>query len=266
MRYLAAKTSNVIWQKRFSPNSTAQYISDSHDHILVFARHKQQWQRNLLPREEKQNQSYKNPDNDPRGAWTSGDLSARNSYSAGIYSIDTPAGRTIAGLPKGMFWRVSKEKFQELDRDRRIWWGKNRDNTPRLKRFLSEVMEGIVPQTIWLHDDVGNTQEAKTTQSLAAEQLQALSDEIGPDRTLLVCCGAFRGSADRFQNLTVKKIPKMVLAKCEWGRDDYSLNVANLSMAEPIAESAASSSTSVRADKAPAKDKAQDDLFGGDPA
>lgn len=75
-----------------------------------------------------------------------------------------------------------------------------------------------------------------TTQSLSAEQLQALSDEVGHDRTLLVCCAAFRGDASRFPNLTVKKIPKMVLQKCEWGHDDYSLNVENLPQAPKIAE------------------------------
>lgn len=152
---------NVVWQKRFSPNSTAQYISDSHDHIIVYARSKPHWKRNLLPRSEEHNASYKNPDNDPRGPWTSGDLSARNSYSAGIYPITTPSGRTIAGPPKGMYWRVSKEKLESLDRDKRVWWGKDGRNVPRLKRFLSEVMGGIVPQTIWLHGEVGNTQEAK---------------------------------------------------------------------------------------------------------
>jgi adenine-specific DNA-methyltransferase len=152
---------NVIWQKRFSPNSTAQYISDSHDHILVYARTKASWKRNLLPRDDSQNASYKNPDNDPRGPWTSGDLSARNSYSLGIYPIEAPSGRVIAGPPKGMYWRVSKEKFRELDKDHRIWWGKDGNNVPRLKRFLTDVMQGIVPQTIWLHGEVGNTQEAK---------------------------------------------------------------------------------------------------------
>ncbi|MGZ8160730.1 MAG: site-specific DNA-methyltransferase [Methylobacter sp.] len=152
---------NVLWQKRFSPNSTAQYISDSHDHILLYAKEKTRWKRKLLPRDEKHNLSYKNPDNDPRGPWTSGDMSARNSYSAGIYPITSPSGRIIAGPPKGMYWRISFEKFQEFDNDSRIWWGKNGDNVPRIKRFLSEVMDGIVPQTIWLNDGVGHTQEAK---------------------------------------------------------------------------------------------------------
>lgn len=386
---------NVIWQKRFSPNSTAQYISDSHDHILVFAKDKTLWKRNLLPRDERTNAAYKNPDNDPRGPWTSGDLSARNSYSAGTYPIDTPSGRVIAGPPRGMYWRVSKEKFAELDRDGRIWWGRNRDNVPRLKRFLSEVMEGIVPQTIWLQEEVGNTQEAKkevmaavpseaevfqtpkperlikrilelasnrkdlvldsfsgsgttgavaqkmgrrwimvelgehchthiiprlkkvidggdpggvteatgwkggggfryyriapsllekdqfgnwiiskqfnaamlaeamcklegftyapseteywmhgrsterdfiyvTTQTLTREQLQKLSEDVGENRSLLVCCSAFRArDLSHFPNLTVKKIPKMVLNRCEWGKDDYSLEIKNLPSPPP---------------------------------
>jgi adenine-specific DNA-methyltransferase len=380
---------NVIWQKRFAPNSTAQFISDSHDHVFVYAKEKSQWKRNLLPRSDKHNKSYKNPDNDPRGVWTSGDMSARNSYSLGIYPVTTPSGRVIAGPPKGMYWRVSKEKLLELDRDNRIWWGADGDNVPRMKRFLSEVMDGIVPQTIWLQDEVGHTQEAKkevmavvpedtevfqtpkperllrrvldlaskpgdlvldsfagsgttgavaqkmgrrwimveigdlchthiiprlkkvidgedqggiseslswkggggfrffrlapslltldkwgnwiiskeynaamlaeaicklegftyspsdtvywqqgssserdylyvTTAHLNPNQLQQLSDEVGPTRTLLVLCTAFRGKGDRYPNLTVKKIPKQVLSRCEWGHDDYSLQVENL--------------------------------------
>jgi len=153
--------SNVIWQKMFSPKSTARHLSDMHDHILLYARNKELWKRNLLPRDERHNLIYKNPDNDPRGLWTSGDLSARNYYSLGTYSITTPAGRIIPGPPKGMYWRVSEEKFKDLDGDNRVWWGKDKNNQPRLKRFLSEVMEGIVPQTIWFHGEVGNTQEAK---------------------------------------------------------------------------------------------------------
>lgn len=300
-----------------------------------------------------------------------------------------------------MYWRVSKDKFDQLDRDKRIWWGKDGGNVPRLKRFLSEVMEGIVPQTVWLHDEVGNTQEAKkevmsvvptdaevfqtpkperllrrilelasdssdlildsfagsgttgavaqkmgrrwimvelgehihthiiprlkkvidgedeggitkavnwkggggfryyrlapsllekdsfgnliiskqynaamlaqamcklmgfryapsedtywqhgqssendfiyvTTQTLTRQQLSALAEEVGPKRSLLICCAAFRGKAAEHPNLTLKKIPLAVLEKCEWGHDDYSLNVANLPKApEPEPETLA---------------------------
>lgn len=152
---------NVIWQKRFSPNSTATHLSDSHDHILVYARDKTAWKRNLLPRTEKADANYKNPDNDPRGIWTSSDLSARNFYSLGEYGVATPVGTEIPGPPPGRYWTISKEKFLELDADNRIWWGAKRNNQPRLKRFLVDVRDGVVPQTIWSHEEVGHTQEAK---------------------------------------------------------------------------------------------------------
>jgi site-specific DNA-methyltransferase (adenine-specific)/adenine-specific DNA-methyltransferase len=151
----------VIWQKMFSPKSSAKHLSANHDFILVYAQNADSWPRNLLLRSEAQDKRYSNSDNDPRGLWASSDLSARNYYSLGTYAVTCPSGRIIAGPPKGTYWRVSKEKFEELDRDRRIWWGKKGDNVPRLKRFLSEVKEGVVPQTIWFHQEAGNTQEAK---------------------------------------------------------------------------------------------------------
>lgn len=385
---------NIIWHKNFAPKSSARHLSVSHDHILVFAKNALVWERNLQPRSGTQDDRYKNFDDDSRGAWISDQLTARNPYSKGLYAVRCPSGRLIEGPPKGRYWAISEERFWQLDADKRIWWGKDGDNMPRLKRFLSDVQEGVVPQTIWSHEDVGHTQEAKkellahtvdvdevfmtpkperllkrvleiatkvgdlvldsfagsgttgavaqkmgrrwimvelgehchthiiprlkkvidgedkggvtesvewkggggfryyrlapsllqqdrwgqwvvnkeynpemlaaaicklegfnyepstyfywqhghsserdyiyvTTQSLTAEQMQAISEEVGPDRTLLVCCAAFRGSTDRFANLTVKKIPKMVLQKCEWGHDDYSLNVENLPKATP---------------------------------
>ena len=152
---------NVVWQKRFSPNSTAIHLSDSHDHMLVYAKVKSLWKRNLLSRTTKSDSTYKNPDNDPRGLWTSSDLSARNFYSLGSYSVTTPTGKEILGPPQGRYWTISKEKFWDLDADNRIWWGAKGNNQPRLKRFLSDVRDGVVPQTVWLHDEVGHTQEAK---------------------------------------------------------------------------------------------------------
>ncbi len=152
---------NVVWQKRFSPNSTAIHISDSHDHVLVFAKLKANWNRNLLARTGKSDSIYKNLDNDPRGSWTSSDLSARNFYSLGTYPIVTPAGRQVSGPPPGRYWGVSEQTLNELRADNRVWWGRSGDGQPRLKRFLHEVQNGVVPQTVWLNDDVGHTQEAK---------------------------------------------------------------------------------------------------------
>jgi adenine-specific DNA-methyltransferase len=137
-----------------------------------------------MSRGEQAKARYKNPDNDPRGPWTSGDISARNFYSLGTYAITAPSGRVIEGPPKGMYWRVSKESFEQLNKEGRIWWGKSGDNVPRLKRFLSEVQEGVVPQTLWLHTEVGNTQEAK--KELLAAVKGAPTVFITPKPTRLV--------------------------------------------------------------------------------
>lgn len=380
---------NVIWEKVFASKNSAQFFSANHDHILLYAKDRNQWKRNLLPRSEESVADYKNPDNDPRGPWISVALSARNFYSLGSWSTVAPNGRVIDGPPKGRYWTVSPAKFAELCADNRITWGKDEGGIPRRKVFLSEVQGGMVPTTIWSHVTAGNTQEAKkevnalvsaetevfstpkpekllhqilfiatnpgdlvldsfagsgttgavaqkmgrrwimvelgdhcdthivprlgkvidgadpggvtetvswkggggfryyrlapsllekdewgnwviskefdaaklsqavcklmgfvyqpdetrywmqgrssetdfiyvTTQSLTHNQLAALSEEVGEKRTLLVCCKAFRANADHFENLTIRKIPQAVLRKCEWGHDDYSLNVANL--------------------------------------
>ncbi len=388
---------NVVWQKKASPQANAIWLSDSHDHVIVYARTKEIWRPRLLKRSEKALARYKNPDKDKRGPWTSGDCTisltggqrgaqfAKTGYSANIYEITTPSGRKITP-PPGTCWRFSKKRFQELIRENRIWFGKGGSNVPRYKRFLSEVQSGVVPTTWWDREVVGDNQQAKrevtlfnadhvfstpkperlikriieistnpgdlvldsfagsgttgavahkmgrrwimvelgehchthiiprmrkvidgedpggitkavnwkggggfryyrlapsllekdkwgnwvinkqynpamlaealcklegftyepsdsiywqhghstendfiyvTTQTLSLEQLQKLSDEVGPDRSLLVLCSAFRGKPE-FENLTVKKIPKQVLSRCEWGHDDYSLRVENL--------------------------------------
>jgi adenine-specific DNA-methyltransferase len=152
---------NVIWQKVFAPKNTAKHFSADHDFIVVFARDGETWRPNLLPRGDAAESRYKNPDNDPRGPWTSGDLQARNPYSLGTYPITCPSGRVIPGPGRGSYWRVSAKKLAELDADKRIWWGKDGSGMPRIKRFLSEVMEGRVPQTLWPHSEVGHTQDAK---------------------------------------------------------------------------------------------------------
>jgi adenine-specific DNA-methyltransferase len=408
--------SNVVWQKKFSPQANSEWLSDSHDHILVYARNKEMWRPNLLPRTADADSRYSNPDNDPRGPWTSGDFTisltggqrgaqfAKTGVSENIFELTTPSGRKLMPT-RGRCWGASPKRFEELVVDNRIWFGETGNNVPRIKRFLSEVQDGIVCMTVWLRTEVGDNQDAKrevtkfnadeifstpkperllqrilelatqngdlvldsfagsgttgavahkmgrrwimvelgehchthiiprlqkvidgqdpggvteatgwmggggfryyslapslivndrwgnpvinpaynpaqlsealckleaftyapsetrwwqhghsserdfivvTTQNLSAEQLQALADEVGEEQSLLVCCAAYHGvtaakAAERWPNLTLKKIPKMVLARCEWGHDDYSLNVANLPMAqvEPVAAPAA---------------------------
>ena len=423
---------NGIWQKKFSPQSDAKWLSDNHDHILIYAKNKEIWRPNLLSRTESNNSRYSNPDNDSRGVWASSDMSVRTYSEATDYPIITPSGRVV-NPASGRCWSISKEKFQELVDDNRIWFGANGGNIPRIKTFLSEVQQGIVPLTVWLNNEVGNNQEAKkevkkfnaqdvfdtpkpekllekilhiatnkgdlvldsfagsgttgavahkmgrrwimvelgdhihthiiprlhkvidgtdqggisqtvgwqggggfryyrlaptlivndkwgnpiinpdynpamlaeaiaklegftyqpsetlwwqhgysterdfiyvTTQTLSADQLQALSEEVGADRTLLICCAAYRGvtadkATERFPNLTIKKIPKMVLERCEWGHDDYSLNIANLPIAEP--DISIQEEKPRKTKKSPAKKQAkptaqQNGLFDDDPS
>jgi adenine-specific DNA-methyltransferase len=151
---------NVIWQKKYSPQNDAKWLSDSHDHVLVYAKNKDIWRPLLLPRTEAMNDRYKNPDNDPRGIWKVSDLSAKRVTLKDIYEIITPSGRSVYP-PKGRSWATSKNKFQELMNENRIWFGKDGNSVPQLKRFLSDVQDGMVSKTIWLRDEVGDNQEAK---------------------------------------------------------------------------------------------------------
>ncbi len=416
---------NAIWQKKFSPQNDAKWLSDNHDHILIYAKHKEIWRPNLLERSELADSRYSNPDNDPRGAWASSDMSVRTYSEATDYPITTPSGKIVKPA-ESRCWSVSQDKFEELVKDNRIWFGKSGSNVPRIKTFLSEVKQGLVPLTVWLNTEVGNNQDAKkevkqfnakdvfdtpkpeklvqriihlasnpgdfvldsfagsgttgavahkmgrrwimvelgehchthiiprlqkvidgedqggiskavnwqggggfryfrlaptlivndkwgnqiinpdynpemlaealaklegftympseslwwqhgyssendfiyvTTQSLSVEQLQVLSDEVGVSRSLLICCSAWRGitadqAAERFPNLSLKKIPKMILKRCEWGHDDYSLNVANLPMAEEEPEPRSSESQPAAKTK-PVKRKSAVENQGG---
>ena len=386
--------SNVVWQKKYSPQNDAKWLSDNHDHVLIYAKNKTIWRPNLLPRSENMNARYRNPDNDPRGVWKPADFSVKTYSAASDFPITTPSGRIVTP-PKSRCWSTSENKFKELCADNRIWFGETGNNVPSVKKFLTEVKDGSTSMTVWLYTEVGHNQDAKkeikefndyavfdtpkpekllqkifslatnpgdlildsfagsgttgavahkmgrrwimielvehchthiiprlkkvidggdqggisktanwqggggfryyslapslleqdrwgnwvvnknynpamlaealcklegftsapsdsqwwnhgysseqdfiyvTTQNLSHQQLEELSDEVGGDRSLLVCCTAFRGKSDQFQNLTLKKIPKMVLSRCEWAHDDYSLNVANLPMAQPEPE------------------------------
>ena len=151
----------IIWEKVYSPKSSARFFSENHDYIVAYARRKESFELGLLPRTEEANARYENPDKDKRGPWKPGDLSARNPYSKGVYSIKCPGGRVIKGPPPGNYWRVSEENLWRLHADNRIWWGEDKNQVPAIKRFLSEVKQGLVPETIWTYKEVGHTQDAK---------------------------------------------------------------------------------------------------------
>ena len=418
---------NVMWEKKFSPQNDAKWLSQNHDHILVFAKNKYVWRPNLLARSQKQEKNFKNPDNDPRGSWSSADYTCAKSKDERpnlYYAIRNPKTGEDVFPSTIRVWAFDRSSHERNVAENLLWWGKDGKNpVPRLKKFADKVREGTVPTTVWRHEDVGNNQTAKrevisfngndpfatpkpesliqrvleistnpndlvldsfagsgttgavahkmgrrwimvelgehchthiiprlqkviegedkggiteatnwkggggfryyrlapsllqqdrwgnwvinkefnaemlaaavcklegftyapndahywqhgystesdfiyvTTQTLNADQLQVLSDEVGEGRSLLVCCAAYRGSADRFANLTLKKIPKMVLTKCEWGHDDYSLNVQNLPMAAPRPAEPSASENLRRATKA--ANPAQGGLFGGEEA
>jgi len=150
----------VIWQRAFSPINLKKTLSRSHDAILVYCKNPINFELKRLPRSEEANSRYKNPDNDPRGPWTSGDLSVGPAVERNIYEIETPSGRKCLP-PAGYSWRVSREKFLEMVADNKIYFGPTGDNAPRVKRFLSDVKDGVVATTLWLRDECGDNQEAK---------------------------------------------------------------------------------------------------------
>ena len=372
-------------------------ISSAHDHILLYAKSRDIWRkiRNPLPRTDAQKARYRNPDNDPRGPWLQGDNGTAKSGSEGArFPITLPSGRVVVP-PSGNYWRFSIANFEQARADGRVYFGANGDGLPIIKRYITEVQDGVVPRTWWTAEEAGSNQSAKrdhlrkllpeiepfatpkpeellklilqistnpndlvldsfggsgttgavahklgrrwimvelqetchthiiprlqkvidgedkggiseavnwqggggfryyklapsllrqdaygqwvinkeynaemlaqalcklegftyspsdahywmhghsterdfiyvTTANLNHEQLQQLSDEVGSERSLLVLCTAFRGRGE-YPNLTVKKIPKQVLSRCEWGHDDYSLQVENLPKAPPKA-------------------------------
>ena len=152
--------STVVWQKKYGPANDAKWISDSHDFILVYAKNKVIWRPNLLPRTEKQLKDYKNPDNDPRGIWRASDLSARTYSESCDYVITGPTGKLFSPPPTRS-WIYSKERFQELLNDNRIWWGVKKDARPMVKKFITEVKGGITPETWWTREFSGDNKIAK---------------------------------------------------------------------------------------------------------
>ena len=148
-----------IWERAYSPKNDAKYVSNSHDYVFMYAKQKDKFQIGRLPRTEEANARYTNPDNDPRGVWTSSDISVKTYTPENDYPITAPSGRVIEP-PAGRCWSLSKKAFSERLQDNRIWFGEDGNNTPRIKRFLHELKhDGLVPQSILFHKYVGHSQE-----------------------------------------------------------------------------------------------------------
>ncbi len=148
---------SVIWQKKYSTKADSKDFSESHDFLICY-RKSEEAQIRGLPRSDAQEATYKNPDDDPRGAWASDNLLRTEVRDYAIFPIYGPKGQEY-WPPEGSSWRFNKEKIAVLIADSRIWFGESGDSKPRLKRFRSEVRDSIPPQTIWTFDQVGHTDE-----------------------------------------------------------------------------------------------------------
>lgn len=168
--------SNIIWQKKFSRSNDATYFSSMHDHILCYCNNnikidEKGWNIGLLPRGEEIPNGYSNPDNDPRGPWTSTIMSAKSGSQSLLYEITTPSGRIVVP-PSGRYWSCSRDTFNKWKAENRIWFGINGDSAPRKKTFLSEVQDGLRPNSILFQNEVGNNQEGK-------QEVKALFNGVG---------------------------------------------------------------------------------------
>lgn len=152
---------HIIWHKKYGAANDAKYLSDVHEHILLYCKNKAVWHPNLFERPDELNAKYKNPDNDPRGPWVATNLSVKTYSAANDYIITSPAGLQFSP-PPSRCWVVSKEKYEEMLADNRITFGKDGLSRPYKKTFLSEVQNGVVPTTIWSYDDAGHTIGAKS--------------------------------------------------------------------------------------------------------
>ncbi|OZI71372.1 site-specific DNA-methyltransferase [Bordetella genomosp. 12] len=174
---------NVAWQKKYAVKSDSEFLSESHDHVLLYGKSRGSTRIYRLPRTAAQDARYKNPDNDPRGPWTSGPLQRNEARDYAIYPIISPATGKAHMPPKGTSWRFTKEKMEELIAENRISFGAHGNNVPRLKRFLSEVAEAVPATTWWDYSDAGHNDEARRE----AKILQDDDDLFGtpkPERLL----------------------------------------------------------------------------------
>ena len=149
----------VIWERAYAPVNLKKHFSPNHDFVLCYAKNLDLLVCNGLPRGDEANDRYKNPDNDPRGEWKSADLSVGPAIAGKIYEITTPTGRIVLP-PDGRCWVYTKERFEEMLSDNRIWFGESGNNVPSVKKFLSEVKGTITPMTIWKYNEVGHSQDA----------------------------------------------------------------------------------------------------------
>jgi len=152
----------LIWEKRYSPQNAVQWFSENHDFILVYSKNKMLWHPQLLERTAEMNARYTNRDNDPRGVWKAVDSTAQAGHGtqSQFYVLKAPNGKEHH-LPSGRCWLYTEKVMADMIADNRIWFGEDGNNVPAIKRFLTEVKQGVACQTIWKYEDVGHSQDGK---------------------------------------------------------------------------------------------------------
>jgi adenine-specific DNA-methyltransferase len=153
-------SAQIVWQKKYGPANDTKGISTTHEYLLSYTRNSELWNPGIIERNKNQNSAFKNPDNDPRGVWRASDLSARTYSKSGDYSISGPTGLKF-NPPASRAWIVNEKRYKELLADDRIFFGVNGTGRPMQKKFLSEVKEGITPETWWNRDKAGDNKIAR---------------------------------------------------------------------------------------------------------
>lgn len=151
---------SIIWERAFAPVNLKKHFSESHDYVLCFSKNLNNLMCNGLKRTTDTDKRYNNPDNDPRGPWTSSDMTVGPEIKDKLYDIMTPSGKVVRPA-SGRCWLYTKERYEEMLADNRVWFGANGDNMPRVKKFILEVKQGITPMTLWKYSEVGHSQEAQ---------------------------------------------------------------------------------------------------------
>lgn len=147
--------------KKYAPQNDAKYFTDNHDLIMVYAKKKNNWEINLLPRSEKQSRYYKYDDNDGRGLWRTDNILVKSFTKDRVFTVYNPNTGKAFNPPAGRCWRYSKDSFEKMINENRIYWGKDGKGAPQVKRYLEAVKQGITPLTVWLREEVSDNQEAK---------------------------------------------------------------------------------------------------------
>jgi adenine-specific DNA-methyltransferase len=163
---------NVVWQKKYTIANDAKWLSDNHDHVIIFARNRELWRPNSLPRTSKMDARYKNPDNHPKGPWKATPLHAKSGSATEERFTFTFRNGVKWSPPSGTYPRFAPDTLRRLDENDEIWFGKTGKSTPSRKTFLSDLKsEGTPSPTVWLHDEVGNNHQARDEVKVGSSDL-----------------------------------------------------------------------------------------------